>query len=291
MSTNKTDRTCLASEQRAEIWRRWQAGELVVRIAKALDRPYSTVHQQICIRGGCAPYRRRGNPRALSLGEREEISRGISAGHSIRQIAERLQRAPSTVSREIARHGGRTSYRAARAERTAWRNGQRPKPCKLAVNTRLRAYVARKLALQWSPEQIAHDLAEHFATDNSMQVSYETIYRSLFIQARGALKRELLAHLRSGRRMRQARKSTKAGQGQILEAVSIRERPAQVTDRAGACQCSCRLRYAAVADSFCVFTAAATTESRSGLSVTTVIGCQLRVCRVQRLGLAAWAWV
>jgi IS30 family transposase len=232
MGTNKTDRTCLASEQRAEIWRKWQAGELVVRIAKALNRPYSTVHQQICVRGGCAPYHRRGNPRALSLGEREEISRGISAGHSIRQIAERLQRAASTVSREIARHGGRSSYRAARAERAAWRNGQRPKPCKLAVNTRLRAYVASKLALQWSPEQIAHDLAEHFATDNSMQVSHETIYRSLFIQARGALKRELLAHLRSGRRMRQARKSTKAGQGQILEAVSIRERPAQATDRA-----------------------------------------------------------
>lgn len=225
-------RKCLSAEQREELWRRWQAGELVTRIASALDRPYSTVHQQIRTQGGCAPYRRRRSTRVLSLCEREEISRGVSAAHSIRQIARALKRAPSTVSREITRHGGLWGYRAMRADRGAWRNAQRPKPCKLAVNARLRVQIAGKLALQWSPEQIANDLAERFATDDSMRVSHETIYRSLFIQARGLFKREIAAHLRTQRRMRQARKSSPAGQGQILEAISIRERPAEVADRA-----------------------------------------------------------
>jgi IS30 family transposase len=225
-------RKCLSTDQLTELWRRWQSGELVTRIAGALGRPYSTVHQQISARGGCTPYRRRRSLRVLSLCEREEISRGVSASHSIRQIARALKRAPSTVSRELARHGGHLGYRATRADRRAWHNAQRPKPCKLAVNARLRAEVAGQLAHQWSPEQIANDLAERFATDNSMRVSHETIYRSLFIQARGLLKRELAAHLRTQRRMRQARKSSPAGQGQILEAISIRERPAEVADRA-----------------------------------------------------------
>jgi IS30 family transposase len=141
----------------------------------------------------------------LSLAEREEISRGLSAAYSIRQIARALKRSASTVSREITRHGGRLAYRATQADRGAWQNAQRPKPCKLAVNARLRAEVTDKLALQWSPEQIAHHLAESFAADNSMRVSHETIYRSLFIQTRGVLKRELATHLRTQRRMRQAR--------------------------------------------------------------------------------------
>jgi IS30 family transposase len=230
--TNKTARKCLSAEQRSELWRRWHSGELVVRIAAALDRPYNTVHQQICVQGGCTPYRRRRSPRVLSLAEREEISRGVSAAHSIRQIALALKRAPSTVSREITRHGGPLGYRATRADRRAWERAQRPKPCKLAVNARLRAEVVQKLALQWSPEQISHELAERFAADKSMRVSHETIYRSLFIQARGVLKRELTAHLRTQRRMRQARKNSCAGQGQILGAISIRERPAEAADRA-----------------------------------------------------------
>jgi IS30 family transposase len=225
-------RKCLSTEQIKELWSRWQSGELVTRIAAALDRPYSTVHQQISSRGGCAPYRRRRSSRVLSLSEREEISRGMSAAHSIRQIARALKRAPSTVSREIARHGGSLRYRATRADRGAWHNAQRPKPCKLAVNSRLRSEVTSGLARQWSPEQIANDLAARYATDNSMRVSHETIYRSLFIQTRGVLKRELGLHLRTQRRMRQARKSSPAGQGQILEALSIRERPAEVADRA-----------------------------------------------------------
>jgi IS30 family transposase len=230
--TVKIVRTCLSREQISEIWSRWRAGELITRIASALERPYMTVHQQISVRGGFTPYRRRRSPRALSLVEREEISRGVSASRSIRQIARALKRAPSTVSRELARHGGQLGYRATRADRRAWCNAQRPKPCKLAINPKLRAEVAGQLARQWSPEQIAHDLAERFGADDSMRVSHETIYRSLFIQARGLLKRELTAHLRTRRRMRQARKSSPAGQGQILEAISIRERPAEVADRA-----------------------------------------------------------
>jgi IS30 family transposase len=232
MAANLTDRKCLTAVQIADIWRRWQAGELITRIAEVLDRPYMTVHSQIQRRGGCVPYLRRRSTRVLSLSEREEISRGVSASLSIRQIASSLKRAPSTVSREIARHGGHSMYRATRADHGAWANAQRPKPCKLAVNARLRTLVAGKLALQWSPEQIARNLADRFAADNSMRVSHETIYRSLFIQARGALKQELSVHLRSHRRMRHARKSCPAGQGQILDAVSIRERPAEVADRA-----------------------------------------------------------
>jgi IS30 family transposase len=232
MTANLTDRKCLAPCQIAEIWHRWQAGELITRIAEALDRPYMTVHSQIQRRGGCVPYLRRRSTRVLSLSEREEISRGVSASLSIRRIASSLKRAPSAVSREIARHGGHSMYRATRADRGAWVNAHRPKSCKLALNAQLRTHVAGKLALQWSPEQIAHNLANRFAADNSMRVSHETIYRSLFIQARGALKHELSVHLRSRRRMRHARKSCAAGQGQIIDAVSIRERPAEVADRA-----------------------------------------------------------
>lgn len=232
MTANKTDRKCLTDAERAELWQRWQAGELLVRIASALKRPHSTVYEQVHRAGGFAPYHRRRSPRVLSLSEREEISRGVSSCCSIRQIAGALKRAPSTVSRELTRHGGRSSYRATHADRGAWSNARRPKPCKLAVNAKLRAYVANKLAWQWSPEQIAHALAVHFPADNSMRVSHETIYRSLFIQARGALKRELAADLRTRRSMRQPRKHSPAGQGQILDAISIRERPAEVADRA-----------------------------------------------------------
>lgn len=230
--TSKTVHKYLSSGQRADLWRRWRAGELITRIASALGSPYSTVHRQISSRGGCAPPARRRSARVLSLTEREEISRAVCAAQSIRQIARTLRRAPSTVSREVARHGGRTGYRAIRADRRAWVNAQRPKPCKLALNARLRDAVAGGLAMQWSPEQIALDLAERFANNNSMRVSHETIYRSLFIQARGALKAELSVHLRTQRRMRKARKAGPAGQGQIPAAISIRERPAEVADRA-----------------------------------------------------------
>jgi IS30 family transposase len=229
---NGIPRRCLSAAQRDELWRSWQAGQSLSRIAASLGRPYSTVREAICTAGGFAPAPHRRSTRVLSLTEREEISRGLCAQLTLRQIAARLKRAPSTVSREITRHGGGQLYRATRADRAAWHNARRPKRCRLAVHRRLREQVVGKLALQWSPEQIAHWLVERFPSDKSMRVSHETIYRSLFIQARGALKRELTAHLRSQRRMRQARKAERAGQGQILQALSIRERPAEAEDRA-----------------------------------------------------------
>lgn len=166
--------------------------------------------------------------------EREEISRGIAALQSVRQIAAEIRRAPSTVSRVIARHGGRNNYRATEADTKAWADAQRPKQCKLAIDDQLQKIVAKKLKLDWSPAQIAGWLKREFPTDEGMHVSHETIYRSLFIQARGVLKKELMAHLRSRRMMRRSKYATTEGQprGQIVDAVSIRERPAEVEDRA-----------------------------------------------------------
>jgi len=192
------------------------------------------VHGVLSITGGIAPLGRQRAQRALSLDEREEVSRGLSAGDSLRAIAARLRRSPSTVSREVARNGGRQRYRAAVADALAWRNATRPKQCKLSTHARLRDVVADKLRLDWSPEQIAGWLAHAFVGEVDMQVSHETIYKSLFVQARGVLEKELLRHLRSRRVMRRARSATSAGQqrGRIVDAVSIRERPAEVEDRA-----------------------------------------------------------
>src|SRR5262245_48255209 len=171
--------------------------------------------------------------RALKLEEREEISRGIAVARSIRQIAQGLGRSPSTVRREIRRNGGCSAYRASRADRYAWDRALRPKPCRLARHAGLRWRVAQKLALQWSPKQISGWLKRQFPVDQGMQVSHETIYRSLFIQTRGVLKKELMAQLRTARQMRQATGgTTKSGLGQIVDAVSICERPAEVDDRA-----------------------------------------------------------
>jgi IS30 family transposase len=170
---------------------------------------------------------------ALRLEEREEISRGIAVGRPLRQIAQRLGRAPSTVSREIKRNGGGQVYRANWADRRAWERALRPKPCRLALHRKLRWHVAQKLALQWSPEQISGWLKQEFSTHQDMQISHEAIYRSLFIQTRGVLKKELTAHLRTARRMRRPKShNAKSGQGHILDMVSIRERPAEIEDRA-----------------------------------------------------------
>jgi len=224
----------ISAVERAELWQRWKSGESVGGIADALGRRHTSVLWVVAARGGFAPALRRRARLALSLTEREEISRGICTSVSMRQIAAQLGRAPSTVSRELARHGGRQHYRAAVADRRAWDRARRSKPCRLASNRRLREVVAQKLCLQWSPQQIASWLAQEFPADQSMRVSHETIYRSLFIQARGVLKKELLAHLRSRRRMRRARKASWAhqGRGQIVDAISIRERPAEAEDRA-----------------------------------------------------------
>ena len=203
-------------------------------IARSLGRRNkSGVYRILALNGGIAPAPRRRAVAALRLEEREEISRGIAAGRSIRRIARGLGRSPSTVSREIRRNGGCKAYRASQADRQAWERALRPKPCRLALHAELRWRVAQKLALQWSPEQISGWLKRQFPTDQGMRVSHEAIYRSLFIQTRGVLKKELTAHLRTARQMRQAKGgNTKSGRGQILDMVSIRERPAEVEDRA-----------------------------------------------------------
>lgn len=227
-------RTWFAPKQRAELWERWKSGQCVADIARALERRNkSGVYRVLALNGGIAPVPRRRAARALRLEEREEISRGIAAGRSIRQIAQGLARSPSTVSREIRRNGDCSAYRASGADRRAWDRAWRPKPCRLECHAELRWRVAQKLALQWSPKQISGWLKRQFPTDQGMQVSHETIYRSLFIQTRGVLKKELMAHLRTARQMRQAKGgTTKNGLGQIIDAVSIRERPAEADDRA-----------------------------------------------------------
>ena len=229
-----TSRIRFTAAQKAELWERWKNGQSAAAISRALERRNKTgVERVVVLHGGIMPAPRRRALVGLRLEEREDISRGIAAGRSIRQIAQGLGRAPSTVSREIKRNGGSPAYRASRADRRAWNRALRPKPCRLALHRGLRWRVAQKLALQWSPEQISGWLKQEFPTDQGMQISHEAIYRSLFIQTRGVLKKELTAHLRTARRMRRPKShNTKSGQGHILDMVSIRERPAEVEDRA-----------------------------------------------------------
>jgi IS30 family transposase len=219
---------------KALMWDRWQKGDSLHTIGRLFERSHTSVRRILAETGGIRPSPRSRSRLALSLAEREEISRGIVAGHSIRSIAQTLGRAPSTVSRELQRNGGRQLYRANQADQAAWDRAHRPKRCKLVANRALARIVARKLTLHWSPDQIAGWLKRTYPDDESYQVSHETIYRSLFIQARGALKKELLQHLRSQRTMRRSRhKSLKGeGLGQITDTVSIRERPASAEDRA-----------------------------------------------------------
>lgn len=224
----------LSAGQKAELWRRWKNGQSLSDIGRALGKHAGSVHGVVSSNGGIAPATRRRSRRALSLAEREEISRGMAVSASMRQIAVMIGRAPSTVSREIARNGGRNRYRASKADSQAWEQTRRPKQCRLGMNDNLQNVVATKLSLDWSPEQIAGWLKLGFPDDKSMRISHETIYRSLFIQARGVLKKELLSHLRSRRMMRRGKTSTTEGQprGQIIDAISIRKRPAEVEDRA-----------------------------------------------------------
>jgi IS30 family transposase len=224
----------LSWDQKTELWRRWRHGETLSEIGRALARPPATVFSVLRTHGGVAPAVRRRSRVALTTTEREAISRGIACGASVRRIATQLQRAPSTISRELTRNGGRQRYRAVAADHHAWKRGLRPKVCRLATRPRLRAVVARQLAAKWSPEQIAGWLRDTFPSDADMQVSHETIYRSLFVQSRGVLKQALLSHLRRGRLFRHSRHATTAGQtrGQIIDAVSIRDRPPLVEDRA-----------------------------------------------------------
>ena len=224
----------LSPEQKRELWSRWKAGESLSEIGRALGKQPGSIHGVVASNGGYVPAVRRRSARVLTISEREEISRGLAEGASLRRIAGRLQRAPSSISREVARHGGRHRYRAARAEERAWDRARRPKPCKLAAVPPLRELVAGKLAEEWSPEQISGWLARTYPGEQDLQVSTETIYRGLFVQARGVLRKELTAHLRTRRTMRRSRQATRSGQGRggIVDAVSIRERPAEASDRA-----------------------------------------------------------
>jgi IS30 family transposase len=232
MSEEKRSR--LSPTQRTDIWSRWKSGQSLHEIGRAFGKPHSSIRCLLLPRGGIPPAARRRSRLALTLAEREDISRGTASGSSIREIARHLDRAASTVSREVNRHGGRPVYRAHEADDQAWESALRPKKCLLAVHQRLREVVASKLILDWSPEQISGWLKTHYPDDESMRVSHETIYRSLFIQARGVLKKELLDHLRSKRRMRRSQHASVSGQsrGQIVDAISIRERPPEVEDRA-----------------------------------------------------------
>ena len=220
--------------QKTQMWSRWQQGESLHEIARLFDRFHTSVRGILAESGGIRPPPRRRSSRVLSLAEREEISRGVVAGHSIRSIAASLKRAPSTVSREIRRNEGRDGYRASHADQAAWDRACRPKPCKLAQHPSLALRVADKLQQHWSPEQIAGWLARTYPKDRNGQVSHETIYRTLYIQSRGALKKELLAHLRRTRAMRRSRHHTQKtdNHGRITNTVSISERPASAEDRA-----------------------------------------------------------
>ncbi len=220
--------------EKTALWDRWQRGESLKAIGRAFGKPSSSIYFQLAPYGGIRPAPRRRSRLALSLSEREEISRGIVAERSIRSMALLLDRSPSTVSREVRRNGGYDQYRATLADERAWARARRPKRCKLAKHPLLCRAVSWKLRLNWSPEQIAGWLKRAYPGDGAYQVSHETIYRSLFVQARGVLKKELLQHLRSKRTIRRSKQATQKGgaHGQITDMISIRERPASVEDRA-----------------------------------------------------------
>jgi IS30 family transposase len=227
-------RVRLSANQRIDMWGRWKAGQSLHEIGRAFGKDHVSIQFMLSQHGGIVPAARRRSLVTLTLAEREDISRGIASGSSIREIAKGLERAVSTVSREVARHGGRPLYRATEADRQAWESALRPKACLLAIHVELQKIVAGKLILDWSPEQISGWLKRRYPEDETMRVSHETIYRSLFIQARGVLKKELIQHLRSKRRIRRSRQSRVSGHrsGQIVDAISIRERPAEIEDRA-----------------------------------------------------------
>ena len=223
-----------STAEKTDLWDRWQRGESLRSIGRVFGKPSSSIFFQLAPYGGIRPAPRRRSRLALTLSEREEISRGIVAQQSIRSMASLLGRPASTVSREVRRNGGYDQYRATLADERAWARARRPKRCKLARHPPLCREVARRLGLNWSPEQITGWLKRGHPGDGSCQVSHETIYRSLFVQARGVLKKELLQHLRSKRTIRRSKQARRKGdgRGQITDIVSIRERPASVEDRA-----------------------------------------------------------
>ena len=222
---SRRKRRWYTATEKSEMWDRWQQGESLNAIARAFETSHSAITKNFARFGGFRPPARQRSKLALTLSEREEISRWIVSGLSLRTIARQLGRAPSTISREINRNGGYDDYRAAMADLAAWHRASRPKPCKLVVNRRLARRVADKLRLLWSPEQISGWLKVEFPGEEYNQVSHETIYRSLYIQARGALKKELLQHLRTKRTIRRSKSASLKddGLGKITNTVSISE--------------------------------------------------------------------
>lgn len=234
LNMRQRPRIYYSDSQKALMWERWRAGWTLHEIGKLFDRGHSSIHRIISETGGIRPVERSRSQRALTLAEREEISLGLTLGQSMRSISARLGRSPSTICREVGRNGGQEGYRATLADQAAWERALRPKLCKLAKNRALAGVVSDMLRMLWSPEQIAGWLKHTYPNDQRLHVSHETIYRSLFVQARGALKKELLEHLRRTRGMRRSRSYTQktAIHGQIVDAVSISERPASAEDRA-----------------------------------------------------------
>jgi IS30 family transposase len=228
----------LSAADRERIWVAWQTGMPPAAIARSLGRDKEHIRYVLKQRGGFAPPPPKRSDRALQLADREEISRGLCQGHSIRRIAQALNRAPSSISREVKRNQGREGYRAANADQRAWAQAKRPKACLLARRPMLRRIVASKLACRWAPQQISGWLVRRYPDDDSMRVSHETIYRSLFVQTRGVLKKQLLAHLRTRRLVRYPKAQERHGKGRkvvrnlIPEALTISERPAEADDRA-----------------------------------------------------------
>ena len=215
-----------------EIRQRVAEGQTFALAAAAVGCSTKSIQRLLARSGGLRPSAHERSPLRLSCSEREEISRGLQAGESLRAIASRLSRAPSTISREVGANGNRGSYRAWQAEKTTRRRARRPKVEKLAAHTRLRREVERRLAERWSPQQIAARLVSDYPDEPEMRVSHETIYRSLFVQARGALRKELAACLRTGRTQRRSHKRAHLNTGRLLNMVMISERPAEVADRA-----------------------------------------------------------
>jgi IS30 family transposase len=221
----------LSHQQKAELWRRWKSGETLSDISRALAKNPGSIHGILESNGGVVPRTKRRAKSALSAAQREEISRSLAKGRTQQAIARRIGCADSTVSREIQRNGGCARYRAERAEYRASQMAKRPKPCLLSNNHRLRQVVAKKLALKWSPEQISGWLERAYPSDPVMRISHETIYRSLFIQARGVLRKALIRELRTHRTMRCAKVSS-SKRFSSRDAFSISKRPASVEDRA-----------------------------------------------------------
>ena len=227
-------RRFFTAAESAEIWDRWRRGEGLKSIGRVFGKPSSSIFNHLQPSGGIQPPARQRSRLSLTLAEREEISRGLVHGHSLRRIAGDLARAPSTVSREVVRNGGLDAYRAAASDRQAWHRGLRPKACKLATHPHLRHIVATQLRHNWSPQQISGWLKSTHPEDEALRVSHETIYRSLFVQARGVLKKELIEHLRTHRPIRRSKHATAKAdtRGRIPDTIAISERPASVEDRA-----------------------------------------------------------